>query len=172
MNFKTGPLSQCCICDKNVIDLINHFTRRHMDVQDMEQGAPEGTTSVHNVKTKNGSSFTVRGCEVVIYGLACKLCTFKCTDKKLMKNHIDAKHSNIVKVKNEFRNPGNQKSQSMQRSFLHKQSYNNSPGQLIMSESQFNKMKDANLSCFKASFNQMHRSNSIFLTVRNKSSSP
>ena len=165
MNSKKGPLSQCCICDENVIDLIDHFTRRHMDVQDVEQGATERTTLVQKVKMQNVSSFTIRGCEIVINGIVCMSCTFKCTDKKLMKNHIEAKHFNIDKLKIELRNPGNQKSQSMH---LHEQSYNNSAGQLIMSESQFNKIVYANLSCFK----QMHINNSIFLTACNKSSSP
>ena len=170
MNSKKGPRSQCCICDENVIDLIDHFTRRHMDVQDVEQGAPERTTLVQKVKMQNVSSFTIRGCEIVIKGIVCMSCTFKgspfkCTDKKLMKNHIEAKHSNIDKVKNELQNLGNQKSQSMH---LHEQSYNNSARQMSMSESQFKKMKYANLSCFK----QMHKNNSIFLTVCNISSSP
>ena len=46
------------------------------------------------VKRQFLSSCTIRGCGIIIKGIACKLCTFKSTGKDLMKNHIGAKHNN------------------------------------------------------------------------------
>ena len=91
-----------------------------MDVQDLDQVADpnlgfwlthpdldEETQPVKKRRVKKGlkGSFTIRGCAIIIKGISCKSCTFKCTGKDLMKDHIDAKHSNTVKAQNVLLNP-------------------------------------------------------------------
>ena len=47
------------------------------------------------------SSYTIRGSLVIIKGICCKLCNFKCTSKDLMNTHLERKHNKEPEPKSE-----------------------------------------------------------------------